>query len=147
MNILIVNHTDETRYPGAGSESPPSTLAAGGAVEFRIPTGTTDVYLKIVPEGYVLKFLGRPTEGKDEKDLTPCGRCYTRHDPSDRCPSADPPLPETTCSHCLKRLRHDMSFCPLFPEVEPPHGCKKWDRCVCLVHTCYDAAALRRRIR
>jgi len=65
-----------------------------------------------------------------------------------------------TCGRCRKTLPHDKRYCPLFPEVEPPPGIvcvdtgfglkaqrvpgKKWDRCVCLVHTCYDLAAMRR---
>ena len=61
-----------------------------------------------------------------------------------------------TCPRCKKTLAHDKRYCPLFPEVEPPAELsfddkhmtrvpgKKWDRCVCLVHTCYDLDARRR---
>lgn len=84
----------------------------------------------------------------NEVDLTPCERCYTGHDPSAYCPAAEPPLSETRCDYCEKTLRHDKGYCPLFPDVEPPPSYgklgKKWAKCVCLVHTCYDAAALRR---
>lgn len=65
MNILIVNHTDETRYPVVGLGMSPKTLAAGGAVDFEIPAATTDVLLKIVPGGYVLKFFSPSTVEED----------------------------------------------------------------------------------
>lgn len=55
---------------------------------------------------------------------------------------------DITCPTCRKTLHHDKRYCPLFPEVQPPPELsfddkrmtrvpgKKWDRCVCLVHTC-----------
>jgi len=61
------------------------------------------------------------------------------------------------CPRCEKDLLHDKRYCPLFPEVEPPDDIgyhegkpfrlagKKWDRCVCLIHTCYDIRAMRAR--
>ena len=42
------------------------------------------------------------------------------------------------CKSCLQWLAHDLRYCPLFPKVA---GVKKWDECVCTVHTCYDAGA------
>jgi len=66
-------------------------------------------------------------------------------------------MPDETyhCDPCGKTLRHNTGYCPLFPEVEPPEDIgyhegkpirlagKKWDRCVCLIHTCYDIRAMR----
>ncbi|KKL97839.1 hypothetical protein LCGC14_1830390 [marine sediment metagenome] len=41
------------------------------------------------------------------------------------------------CKSCQQLLEHDRGYCPLFPNVEPVRG-KKWTKCVCTVHTCYD---------
>ena len=47
-------------------------------------------------------------------------------------------------------MRHDVRYCPKFPEVTPPSTFdpaisgygpgKKWETCPCLIHTCFDAA-------
>ena len=42
------------------------------------------------------------------------------------------------CKKCLQWLAHEIRYCPLFPKVA---GTKRWDECVCLVHTCFDAKA------
>jgi len=48
------------------------------------------------------------------------------------------------CTSCLRWLRHDQRYCPLFPDVDPPKGfcesnVRKWSRCLCKIHTCFDA--------
>lgn len=53
------------------------------------------------------------------------------------------PYEEVTCPDCEKTLRHTRAYCPLFPDVRPPAGDTKWSRCVCLEHSCFDAAAMR----
>ncbi len=57
------------------------------------------------------------------------------------------------CESCCRWLLHDRLWCPLFPAVKAPpvfsftssgkraKG-RKWSRCVCLEHTCYDAKEL-----
>ena len=66
--------------------------------------------------------------------------------------------PKEFCESCQRWLEHDQRYCPLFPLAYGPmrklkhpihtpmgtdtHGSapiKKWKKCVCLVHTCYEA--------
>ena len=56
------------------------------------------------------------------------------------------------CQTCKQRLWHNKRYCPLFPDVVPPFHWTgfeairvqehKWENCVCLIHTCYDADKL-----
>lgn len=44
------------------------------------------------------------------------------------------------CDSCQHWLVHDQVFCPLFPNIQPSSTRPpKWDRCVCLIHTCFRA--------
>ena len=53
--------------------------------------------------------------------------------------------PREFCESCQRWLVHDQLYCPLFPDtltaamVYLAAKRLKWDRCVCLVHTCYEA--------
>ena len=43
------------------------------------------------------------------------------------------------CDNCQQWLQHAQTYCPKFPSVSPPVDRKKWEECVCLVHTCHRA--------
>ena len=43
------------------------------------------------------------------------------------------------CVSCQRWLVHDKWYCPLFPDVNISPPGKKWDKCVCLIHTCFEA--------
>ncbi len=52
------------------------------------------------------------------------------------------------CESCQRWLEHDQRFCPLFPKVRAVRRgtiLAKWAKCMCLVHTCYEAPVLRHR--
>lgn len=39
------------------------------------------------------------------------------------------------CQSCKKSIYHDKRYCPEYPKVR---GVKKWERCVCTIHTCFS---------
>ena len=45
------------------------------------------------------------------------------------------------CDNCEKELGGHSIYCPKNPAKDKDGH--KWDECVCYVHTCYDAKALR----
>ena len=55
--------------------------------------------------------------------------------------------PREFCETCQRWLEHVQRLCPLFPDVKPGNSdgygpgrpLKKWNICVCLIHTCYQA--------
>ncbi len=53
------------------------------------------------------------------------------------------------CETCQRWLEHEVGFCPLFPDAQPPRNAGKpgvkWTDCICLIHTCYQAPVKRRR--
>ena len=46
------------------------------------------------------------------------------------------------CSSCEKNLGGHSMFCPENNTLMKS-SYKKWNECVCFVHTCYDAKAIR----
>ena len=78
------------------------------------------------------------------RSLTGCGFPTFENVKAEWVEVGNPEAESHYCPRCEKTLRHDKGYCPLFPEVEPPHGHEKWSQCICLVHTCFDAAALGR---
>lgn len=52
------------------------------------------------------------------------------------------------CENCQRWLEHEIGYCPLFPNKSPTgpkETGKKWDECICLMHTCYQAPKRRSR--
>lgn len=43
------------------------------------------------------------------------------------------------CETCQRWLEHEVIYCPLFPEALE----EKWNECICLIHTCYQAPKRR----
>ena len=53
------------------------------------------------------------------------------------------------CETCQRWLEHEVDYCPLFPDAQPPRNAGrpgvKWTDCICLLHTCYTAPKRRSR--
>ena len=53
------------------------------------------------------------------------------------------------CETCQRWLEHEVDYCPLFPDAQPPPAPggpgEKWNECICLMHTCYQAPVKRHR--